>query len=172
MRFVSTVALLAPCLALLLLLALIPGCDPRGSDPGPVPKPAAAPKPCPCRPAPSPTAPTAATPDPSAPFTRQLRTPDGHSFVVASTRYVTGAFLTLPGKDCSLSVVSTSDGQNYAGYRDGKSQGDRLAIAIAPNGDVTLQVILPGKTGDSSRVRQVRLDQLDDLVRKAPPTPQ
>ena len=103
-----------------------------------------------------------------APRDYALTCPSGHGLAVHSDSRMGGAWLSLPGHDRCLLVVSQSIAQGdplvYAGYRDGVCQSDKLAISVDKENAVTIQIILPGVGQESKRVETITLAELESMV--------
>lgn len=105
----------------------------------------------------------AKSPKPTKPYSHRMTTSDGKHIDCHQDPLVVGAWLALDNSaDASLSVQSVNQGgahQIYAGYRDGKTQADKLAISVEESGEVFLQVVLTNRN-----IKQISLQRLEELV--------
>jgi hypothetical protein len=111
---------------------------------------------------------------PEGPYNHTLHSPDGHTIDVVGNNVAAGAWLELDGPGVNLSVQSEGTGRNamnYAGYRDGETSVDTLAISAYPDGSVEVQVVLPGDGDESARIRTLSLERLQALVAGMDPEP-
>lgn len=104
--------------------------------------------------------------------------PSGKVIDVVDSPGVFGAWLSLDGKSAagtkteSLGLVSERSGpleSNYVQYRDGSgSSMPRLAIAVSPDGEVTIQALMRGEAPEASRVRHiVGIDRILEMIDEA-----
>lgn len=109
---------------------------------------------------------------PVKPYEHRITTADGKTLDVHGGN-VSGAWLELPGTCRYLSVVSArSAGGDFIQYSDGKHRLPKLALAVADDGQVTLQYVLEGVGVENNRVRFLTLDELETLISGQNPAPQ